>query len=108
MPASKAKINKSAWIRAQSASMKATEVVAKAKGAGIQLSVGQVYVARSSAKKAGKRGPGRPRKNAMPAMAVAYSGVEGLLKAAAAEIGLSRAMEILSEQRDAVRRVLGG
>jgi|SRR5882672_5547445 len=106
-----AKVNKSAWIRAQPASMKATEVVAAAKTKGIKLSVGQVYVARSSAKKAtGKRGPGRPRKNAAPAVAASAStaGVEGLLRAAAAEIGLSRAMTILSEQRDAVRKVLGG
>jgi hypothetical protein len=103
-----AKINKSAWTRSQPASMKAMEVVAKAKAQGIKLSVGQVYVARSSAKKkTGKRGPGRPRKNATPTMAATSSGVEGLLKAAAAEIGLSRAMEILIEQRAAVRRVLG-
>jgi hypothetical protein len=89
--------------------MKATEVVAAAKTKGIKLSVGQVYVARASAKnKTGKRGPGRPRKNAAPAMAAAHSGVEGLLRAAAAEIGLSRAVEILSEQREAVRKVLGG
>jgi hypothetical protein len=103
-----AKVNKSAWIRSQPASMKAKDVVVAGKAKGIKLSVGQVYVARSSAKKkTGKRGPGRPRKNAAPAM-VASSGVEGLLRAAAAEIGLSRAVEILSEQRDAVRKVLGG
>src|SRR5438045_642656 len=47
------KINKSAWIREQPASMPAKEVVAKAKAAGITLSVAQVYVARSTAKKAG-------------------------------------------------------
>jgi hypothetical protein len=108
-PAKKAKINKSAWIRSQSASMTASEVVAKAKGQGIKLSPAFVYVVRSKKSKPGaKRGPGRPRKNAAPAMAAAHSGAEGLLKAAAAEVGLSRAMEILSEQRDAVRRVLGG
>jgi hypothetical protein len=107
-PATKpAKVNKSAWIRSLPASMKAKEVVAVGKAKGIKLSVGQVYVARASAKKKpGKRGPGRPRKNAAP-VAAAASGVEGLLRAAAAEIGLSRAIEILSEQRDAVRKVLG-
>jgi hypothetical protein len=91
--------------------MKAKDVVAAGKAKGIKLSVGQVYVARASAKKnTGKRGPGRPRKNAAPAVAVSSStaGVEGLLRAAAAEIGLSRAMAILTEQRDAVRKVLGG
>jgi hypothetical protein len=107
-PATKAKINKSAWIRSQPASMTANEVVAKAKGQGIKLSPGFVYVVRSKKSKPGtKRGPGRPRKNGAPAMAASSSGVEGLLRAAAAEVGLSRAMEILSEQRDAVRRVLG-
>ena len=107
MPATATKkLNKSAWIRSQPASMRAKDVVAAGKASGIKLSVGQVYVARASAKKAGKRGPGRPHKNAAPAMAAASSGVEGLLKAAAAEVGLSRAMEILGEQRDAVRKLL--
>ncbi len=49
-----AKINKSAWIRSQPASMSAKEVFEKAKSEGIKLSVAQVYTARSSAKKAGK------------------------------------------------------
>lgn len=110
-PATKAKVNKSAWIRSQPASMTANDVVAKAKGQGIKLSPAFVYVVRANKKSKagkGKRGPGRPRKNAAPAIAAAHSGAEGLLKAAAAEVGLSRAMEILNEQRDAVRRVLGG
>jgi hypothetical protein len=55
----------------------------------------------------GKRGPGRPRKNAVAASGAPSSGVEELLRAAAAEVGLSRAVAILSEQRDAVQRVLG-
>ncbi|HEX7480657.1 MAG TPA: hypothetical protein VF331_22845 [Polyangiales bacterium] len=49
-----AKINKSAWIRSQPASMSAKDVFEKAKAEGIKLSVAQVYTARSSAKKAGK------------------------------------------------------
>jgi hypothetical protein len=112
MPNTKAtgkKVNKSAFVRSLPRSMTAKEVVAKGKAQGITLSVPLVYVARAQAKKkTGKRGPGRPRKNAAPAPAAAASGVEGLLRAAAAEIGLSRAMAILSEQRDAVRAVLGG
>jgi hypothetical protein len=108
-----AKVNKSAFIRSQPASMTANEVVAAGKAQGIKLTPPQVYVARAYAnkKKAGKRGPGRPRKNAAPAAVATNataSGVEGLLRAAAAEIGLSRSMAILSEQRDAVRAVLGG
>ena len=112
MPRTKAtgkKVNKSAFVRSLPRSMTAKEVVAKGKAQGITLSVPLVYVARAQAKKkTGKRGPGRPRKNAAPAAAAAASGVEGLLRAAAAEIGLSRAIAILAEQRDAVRAVLGG
>lgn len=112
MPRTKAtakKVNKSAFVRSLPRSMTAKEVVAKGKAQGITLSVPLVYVARAQAKKkTGKRGPGRPRKNAAPAAAAAATGVEGLLRAAAAEIGLSRAMAILAEQRDAVRAVLGG
>src|SRR6185436_12046667 len=112
-PATKVKVNKSAWIRSQPASMTANEVVAKAKGRGIKLSPAFVYVVRANSKSkknkpaGARRGPRRPRKNAAPAMASAHEGAEGLLRAAAAEVGLSRAMEILGEQRDAVRRVLG-
>jgi len=59
------KINKSAWIRSQPASMSAKDVFAKAKAEGIKLSIAQVYTARSTAKKGGKaksiRKPGRPK-----------------------------------------------
>lgn len=69
---SSGRVNKSAWIRAQPASLSAKEVVDKAKSDGIKLSLAQVYTARSTAKKrsdagvqmraAGtRRGPGRPR-----------------------------------------------
>jgi hypothetical protein len=43
------KINKSAWIRSQPASLSANEVVSKAKAEGIALSPAQVYTARSMA-----------------------------------------------------------
>jgi len=74
-----ARVNKSAWIRSQPPSLSAKEVVEKAKGEGITLSLAQVYTARSTAKRAGqgagrrgagsaaaatvvgKRGPGRPK-----------------------------------------------
>jgi hypothetical protein len=47
---SKAKINKSAWIRSQPASMQAKDVLARATKSGIKLSLAQVYTARSTAK----------------------------------------------------------
>lgn len=69
-----ARVNKSAWIRSQPPSLSAKEVVEKAKGEGITLSLAQVYTARSTAKRqgvgrrgavataaVGKRGPGRPK-----------------------------------------------
>jgi hypothetical protein len=65
------KINKSAWIRSQSANLSAADVVSKAKEAGIKLTVAQVYTTRSEAKRKGarglkvaKRGPGRPKAKA--------------------------------------------
>ena len=65
------RVNKSAWIRSQPGALSAKEVVDKAKAEGIQLSLAQVYTARSTAKKQGRatngarsgarRGPGRPK-----------------------------------------------
>ena len=45
------KVNKTAWVRDQPRDMPAKDVVKKAKAEGITLSIGQVYTARSSAKK---------------------------------------------------------
>ena len=73
-----ARVNKSAWIRSQPANTPAKDVVAKAKQAGIKLSIAQVYTARSSAKKKGlsKRGPGRGSKAPdISALAVKRAGV---------------------------------
>ena len=48
------KVNKSAWIREQSSDLSAKEVVEKAAQLGIELSLAQVYTARSAAKTGGK------------------------------------------------------
>jgi len=45
------RVNKSKWIRSQSLTISAQELVAKAKKEGIQLTAAQVYTARSTAKK---------------------------------------------------------
>jgi hypothetical protein len=66
--ASKPKIYKSAWIRSQSSSASAKEVLAKATAAGIQLSLAQVYTARSNATK------GVQRKMPKPSNAAASNG----------------------------------
>ena len=48
---SSGRLNKSAWIRSQTASLSAKEVVDRAKAEGIALSLAQVYTARSTAKR---------------------------------------------------------
>jgi len=55
------RVNKSAWIRSQPATMAAKDVLRKAKQEGISLSLAQVYTARSTANKvAGKPSSARP------------------------------------------------
>jgi hypothetical protein len=53
------RVNKSAWIRNQSATLSAKQVLEKASAEGIQLSLAQIYTARSSAKTTSGK-PGRP------------------------------------------------
>lgn len=69
------KINKSAWIRSQSLESPAKDLVSKAKEAGIQISLAQVYTARSSAKKAGPARRGRPPASAAATATVRKNGV---------------------------------
>jgi hypothetical protein len=79
------RVNKSAWIRDQAASLSAKEVVDSAKAKGIKLSLAQVYTARSNAKRQGKlkgKAPGRPRvatgrRGRKPAAAIGGGGVKG-------------------------------
>jgi hypothetical protein len=54
------RINKSAWIRSQPATMNAKDVLQKAKKEGTRLSLAQIYTARSTAKAAGKSSRERP------------------------------------------------
>jgi hypothetical protein len=58
-------VNKSEWIRGQPKSLSAKEVVEKAKGAGIELSLAQVYTARSTAKKSSNGSSPLPTKSAL-------------------------------------------
>jgi hypothetical protein len=115
------KVNKSEWVRSQPASMSAKDVVTKAKDAGISITDKYVhtirYNAKSSKKKGGgrgaagavRRGPGRPKgSGAGRAHAVGSHHAEDLLKAVAAEIGLVRAISILTSEHDRVHRLLGG
>jgi hypothetical protein len=78
-----AKINKSAWIRSQPASMSAGDVVEKAKAEGISLTANQVYTTRSNAKTA-KTSKGGKKPTASGGGATA----EQLIRRAALLIGI--------------------
>ena len=118
-------MNKSEFVRSLPADMPGKEVVEKAKEQGIKLSVAYVYSIRTAAKanaskggggapasgggsaaapaSTGRRGPGR-----LPALSTGSSRVEDLLRAVAAELGLSHAIGILQAEQAKVRAVLGG
>lgn len=109
-PTQNGKMSKADFVRSQPADMPAKEVVAKAKAAGLSISDNYVYTLRYEAKKAGKT-PGAPKgakKNAsVKSTRASSNGVEDLLRAAASEIGLSRAIAILQEQQTVLRAALG-
>jgi hypothetical protein len=111
------KLSKSDFIRSQPASMAAKALVAKAKAAGLSIRVNQVYKVRGYdktaaktkvTKPAAKRGASPAKSAPAPRPVAARSSVEDLLRAVAAEIGLHRAMEILTGERARVRAVIGG
>jgi hypothetical protein len=90
------------------------EIVAKAQAEGINIELDYVYNVRSSDKVA-KPGTKAEATAAVPRMAVSAprpiataSSGEDLLKAVAAEIGLGRAIEILTGERARVRALIGG
>jgi hypothetical protein len=93
--------NKSAFVRDLPRHMPAKEVVAKAKARGMRITIAYVYSIRTAArvaaeKRSGERAPG-PR-NAR---------AEDLLRAVAAELGLSRAIAILEGEKAKVAELLG-
>lgn len=104
--ASKAgKVNKAAWIRALPRTMSAKDVVDKAKGEGIKLSIAQVYTTRSAAKKKGLGGPKRAMraKRAASVRAGASRGDDQLaFRRLVLSIGLPKAEAYLSELRRSV------
>ncbi|MEO8877146.1 MAG: hypothetical protein ABI461_16250 [Polyangiaceae bacterium] len=114
----KAKISKAAFVRSISASTPAKEVVAKAKAEGIMLTDAYVYnvratwrAAKVAPKKTAPREKGaRPRAKRGGAVTVRLRGargVEDLLRAVAAELGLVRAIGVLEAEHRRVRRLLG-
>ncbi|HXX66744.1 MAG TPA: hypothetical protein VEK07_06165 [Polyangiaceae bacterium] len=108
--AKKPPASKAAFVRAHS-NLSPKEIVAKAKAEGIKLDVGYVYNVRGAAKagarkkvvkQAARRAVARGG-GSLPRTVSSTSPVESLLRAVAAEIGLGRAMEILSGERTRVR-----
>lgn len=117
-------VNKADFVR-QNPSLSANEVAAKAKAGGITLDANYVYKVRGADKAATKKKRAAKKlaasipvvtKTSKPTASkpVTSNGtrpsgsVEELLKAAAAELGLGRAMEILEGERARVRKVIGG
>lgn len=102
-----AKKNKSAFVRSLPADMPAKDVVEKGKAQGMPMSIAYVYSIRTAAKAAVRRGglPGVPGRR--PAVSRDGGRVEDLLRAVAAELGLSRALAILEGEQAKVRAMLG-
>jgi hypothetical protein len=104
--------SKSAFVRGLPADLPAKVVVTKGKEHGITLTEKYVYAVRAAARVAKKK-VAAPVKAAPPpksAKATEQRDVhhaEDLLRAAAAELGLSRAIDLLTAERKKVLKVLG-
>jgi len=103
--------SKAAFVRGLPASTPAKDVVKKAKAAGIKLGISYVYNIRGAAKMAAKRkraaakSPSLSTVVSTAAWSVAKH-AETLLRAVAAEIGLSRAIELLHGERARVHAIV--
>jgi hypothetical protein len=89
------------------------EIVEDAKVAGVKLDATYVYNVRGYDKTAAKqkrtaRGTSTGSKSTSRSAHHSDAGVEALLKAVAAELGLGRSIEILQAERARVRAVIGG
>ena len=103
-------ISKAAFVRSLAATTPAKEVVAKAKERGMSLTESYVYNVRGAAKAAKRKRTGSLRA-AVVARPVAVNtqgalSTEHLLRAVGAELGLTRAIELLQAERARVHAVL--
>lgn len=97
--------NKSAFVRGLPLSLSAKDVVTQAARQGVTLSIGQVYNIRSTAKKRSEK-PTVPSitRNRVRVEPLAVAGKEeAVLRQMVAEVGLSRARQILREVEDTFR-----
>jgi hypothetical protein len=99
-----ARQNKSAFVRSLPAAMPAKDVARAAKARGMDMAVAYVHSIRAAARRAARRGPvfGAPGSGAVVGRGAAQ---EDLLRAVAAELGLSRAL--MEAERAKVRAMLG-
>src|SRR5690349_5986314 len=102
------KVNKSAFVRGLPPNMPAKEVVDKAKAEGMKISVAYVYSIRTAAKAGARRAVGGLGDRSVKGLGGSGGRVEDLLRAVAAELGLSRAIGLLQAEQAKVRAVLGG
>ena len=112
----KAKISKAAFVRSIAPSTPAKEVVAKAKAQGITLTDAYVYNVRATWR-ATKTAPTKPalrqpksstaKRGPVTVRLSGARGVEDLLRAVAAELGLVRAIDVLEAEHRRVRKLLG-
>jgi hypothetical protein len=107
--------SKAAFVRSLAAATPAKEVVAKAKERGMVLTESYVYNVRGAAKVAQRKRTGSLRSAVVPRPAVVAAGTESgkighatedLLRAVGAELGLTRAIEVLQAERARVHAVL--
>jgi hypothetical protein len=101
------KANKSAFVRSLPTHMPAKAVVEKAKAHGMNMSVAYVYSIRTAARASGNRVTAALVPRAGRGVPTAGH-AEDLLRAVAAELGLSRALGILEGEQAKVRAILGG
>jgi hypothetical protein len=90
--------SKAEFVRNLPQGLPAKEVVDKAKEAGLKLTTAYVYVIRSQARTGGKKSA-----SAAPR---APKDAEARLIAAASEIGLTRSIELLTQEKARVMRLL--
>jgi hypothetical protein len=112
----KSVMSKAAFVRSLAAATPAKEVVTKAKERGMKLTESYVYNVRGAAKAARRKRTGslrsalvaRPAAAAAAATEGAKTGLstEDLLRAVGAELGLTRAIEVLQAERARVHAVL--
>jgi hypothetical protein len=91
--------SKAEFVRSLPQGLPAKEVVDKAKEAGLKISTAYVYVIRSQARTGGK-------KSASAAAPRASKDAEARLVAAASEIGLTRSIELLTQEKARVLKLL--